>query len=122
MSFEESQPGLIIVRYAVQADLEVERQAALLARLEAVAGPVVIIFDVSPSIRMVPMDVPNFWLGVTGRAELLIRGMAIVTSSAAVRVAAGGFSLANLARGLRTEVKTVGSLEAANEWARELLS
>ncbi len=122
MSFEESQPGLIIVRYQVQADLEVERQGALLSRLEAVAGPVVVIFEVSPAIRMVPMDVPNFWLGVTGRAELLIKGMAIVTSSAAVRVAAGGFSLANLARGIGTEVKTVGSVEAATEWARELLS
>ncbi|MDP2275114.1 MAG: hypothetical protein Q8N23_13775 [Archangium sp.] len=122
MLFEESQPGLIIIRYREKADLEVERQGALLARLEAVAGPVVLIFDVAAEIRMVPMDVPNFWLGVTGRAELLIKGMAIVTSSAAVRVAAGGFSLANTARGISTEVKTVGSVEAATDWARALLS
>jgi hypothetical protein len=121
MSFEELQPGLIVVRYQEQEDLMVARQSSLLARLEAVAGPVAVIFEVPSSIRMVPLEVPTFWLGVTARADLQIQAMAIVTSSAGVRVAAGGFALANVARGVRTEVKTFSSVESASEWACELL-
>ncbi len=120
MPFEVAEPGLFVIRYEVAQDLEAARQSELIARVEQAGGPVVMLFELAPSIRMVPMEVPTFWLGVTGRAELSIRGMAIISSSAAVRVAAGGFALANLARGIRIEVKTYPSLEAAIEWARGL--
>ena len=114
----EPHPGLICVEYLTPADLEVKAQTALLARLEEKRGRVVIVFDVGSAVRSVPMDVPTWWLGVTARRELKLVGMAIVTDSSAVRVAAQGFSLANLARRIPTKVRTFKNLPAAETWAR----
>ena len=120
MSFEEVEPGLLVVTYRVVDDLAVTRQAPLLARLEEKRGRVVVVFDVGPAVRSVPLDVPNFWLGVTSRPELQLTGMAIVTSSIGVRVAARGFGLANVARRISTSVETFAHLEAALAWGRTL--
>lgn len=117
----EPQPGLICVEYRTPEDLQVSAQGALLARLEAKRGRVVIVFDVGPAVRSVPMDVPTFWLGVTARPELQLVGMAIVTDSSAVRVAAQGFALANLARRIPTKVSTFKNVPAAETWGLSVL-
>ncbi|MDP1822521.1 MAG: hypothetical protein Q8L48_04745 [Archangium sp.] len=122
MKFEERPAGLLRVSYAVADDLKKELQAPVLARLEEKRGKVVLIFDVADAVRSVPMDVPNFWLGVTARQELQLVGMGIVTRSIAVRVAARGFSLANTARGVPTTVETFTDLDAAASWAMALLA
>ena len=121
MKLEEPQVGLLSVRYGEADDLKVDRQQPLLARLEERRGPVVIIYEVADGLRSVPMEVPTFWLGVTSRLELGLVGMAIVTHSSAVRVAARGFALANVARGIPTAVQTFESVEAATTWAASLL-
>jgi hypothetical protein len=121
VSFDEVQPGLVVVTYRLAEDLAVSAQATLLARLQEKRGPVVLVFDVGAAVRSVPMDVPNFWLGVTARPELRLTGMAIVTKSIGVRVAAKGFALANTARSISTRVDTFAELEQALTWSRALL-
>jgi hypothetical protein len=118
----EPHPGLICVEYHTPEDLQVSAQQALLQRLEEKRGRVVIVFDVGPAVRSVPMDVPTYWLGVTARRELQLVGMAIVTNSSAVRVAAQGFALANLARRIATKVSTFKNVPAAEAWGLEVLS
>ena len=121
MKLEEAKPGLVHVEYVTGEDLGVESQRPLLDRLEEKRGPIVVIFEVGPAVRSVPMNVPTFWLGVTSRDELQLVGMAIVTTSAAVRVAARGFALANVARRIATAVKTFDDVPAAAAWGRSLL-
>lgn len=121
MRFEERAGGLLTVEYGEADHLKVEYQQPVLARLEEQRGPVVLIFLVGAAVRSVPMEVPTFWLGVTARRELKIAGMAIVTQSAAVRVAARGFALANVARGLATSVETFGGAAEAEAWGLALL-
>lgn len=117
----EPQPGLICVEYLTPDDLKVAAQAALIKRLEEKRGRVVIVFDVGPAVRSVPLDVPTFWLGVTARRDLQLVGMAIVTGSSAVRVATQGFSLANLARRIPIKVSTFKNVPAAEAWGQEVL-
>lgn len=116
--FEEIHPGVLLVTYADAAALAVEAQKPLLARLEEKRGPVSIVFHVHDSVRSVPMAVPTFWLAVTAREELQLRAFAIVTSHAAVRVAASGFGIANKVRGVQLPVSTFSSVAPAVEWAR----
>ncbi|MFT3708765.1 MAG: hypothetical protein QM817_14040 [Archangium sp.] len=110
---------MLLVTYADAGALAVANQATLISRLEEKRGPVAIIFDVHDAVRSVPMDVPTFWLSVTGRRELEIRAMAIVTHHAAVRVAASGFGLANKVRGVATKVDTFATVPSAVEWAAQ---
>lgn len=122
MSFEETKQGILVVQYAESADLAVESQQPLIARLDEKRGRVVIIFEVGAKVRSVPMDVPTFWLGVTGRLELQLAGIGIVTRSAGVRVAARGFGLANLARRTPIIVESFTDLAEASEWGQRLLA
>ncbi len=122
VSFEETKQGILVVQYAESADLSVESQQPLIARLDEKRGRVVIIFEVGANVRSVPMDVPTFWLGVTGRLELQLAGIGIVTRSAGVRVAARGFGLANLARRIPISVESFTDLAEASEWGQRLLA
>ena len=122
MAFEEVSPGVLVVRYETTDQLAPESQSQILRRLEERRGPVVLAFDVTAGVSAVPLEVPTFWLGVTGRSELQIRAMAIVTRAVLVRVAARGFSLANLARGAAVEVRTFEELAPAVAWCREHLA
>ncbi|MFZ5444766.1 MAG: hypothetical protein ACOZQL_32535 [Myxococcota bacterium] len=122
MPFEERSPGLLLITYAAGEELAAARQSALVARLEEARGPVALVFDVQPTVREVPIDVPTFWLGVTARPELQIRAMAIASRVTLVRVAARGFALANVARGLDLAVDTFSELEPALAWAAERLA
>ena len=121
MAFEEVSPGVLVVRYERGEQLAPESQAALLRRLEERRGPVALAFEVQAGVSSVPVDVPTFWLGVTGRAELQIRAMAIVTRAVLVRVAARGFSLANIARGVALGGRTSEELAPARAWCAEHL-
>lgn len=122
MPFSEPEPGLLLVTYRSGEELAVGSQGPLIARLEERRGPVVLVFDVQPAVRAVPIDVPTFWLGVTARRELQLRAMAIVSRVTLVRVAARGFALANVARGLDLAVDTFPDLEPALEWVRQRAS
>lgn len=122
MPFSEPEPGLLLVTYSSGEELAVGSQGPLIARLEEQRGPVVLVFDVQPGVRAVPIDVPTFWLGVTARRELQLSAMAIVSRVTLVRVAARGFALANIARGLDLAVDTFPDLEPALEWARQRAS
>lgn len=121
MAFVEPEPGVLVVTYRQADEMKAELQADVLARLEQ-RRPTVLVFEVGAGVRSVPIDVPTFWLGVTGRADLQLRAMAIVTKSAAVRVAAGGFALANTARRVAMEVKTFETMDDARAWARAKLA
>lgn len=116
MPFVEPEPGVLVVTYQRADEMKPALQGDLLARLEQ-KRPTALVFEVGAAVRSVPIDVPTFWLGVTGRAELQLKAMAIVTKSAAVRVAAGGFALANTARRVAMDVKTFESMADARAWA-----
>ena len=122
MPFVENTLGLLVVTYREGADLAVDRQVDVVARLEQQRGDTVLLFDVGPHVRSVSIDVPTFWLGVTGRRELRIKSVVIVTQSMAVRVAARGFALANTARGVDMRVETFKQLSEALEWATHALA
>jgi hypothetical protein len=122
VTLTEVESGLLLVAYLEAEDLSVARQAPLVARLDEKRGPVVLLFDVADTVRSVPIDVPTFWLGTTAQKDLRIIGMGIVTRAMSVRVAARGFALANVARGLDTQVDTFQDLESATAWARGLLA
>jgi len=121
--FIQHAPGLFLVRYDASEDLQPAKQADLVKALEAVPVPlpVAIVFALGPGVRGVDMDVPTFWLSVTGRRELRLRAMGIVTDSIAVKVAVQGFALANGIRGQEIAVKSFHDAELALEWAREEL-
>lgn len=109
---------MLLVTYADVGAMAVARQKPLITRLEEKRGPVTLVFDVQDSVRSVPMEVPVFWLAVTAREELQLKAFAIVTTHAAVRVAASGFGIANKVRGVKLEVRTFEAVKAATEWAR----
>ena len=93
----------------------------MLERLELKLGQTVLIFEVADEVRSVPIAVPTFWLGITGRPELGIAGVGIVTRAIAVRAAAKGFALANIARRVNTTVRTFEAIDEACAWGAELL-
>ena len=115
-NFTHDGSGLFAVRYEVNDDLLPERQEPLVSALrESVlqrkTGIVVVL---SPDIAGVDSSVPAFWLKVT--ATLTLAGMAIVTPSAGVRVAASGFRLANVVRGVKLPVETFDDEAAGRAW------
>lgn len=118
MTFTCPQPGLFVVTYRVASDLVPAAQRELIAAMEKAitAGPVAVVFDVGPDVRSVDLSVPGFWLDVTGRLPLA--AMSIVTGSAAVRIAARGFKLAQSVRKHPIAVESHQELEVAIEWAR----
>ncbi len=122
MRFEEVHPGALVVHYTSAETMAPEHQRALLARLEVASGPVALIFKVDSGVAGVPVAVPTFWLGVTGRRELQIRAVAIVTNAMLVRVAARGFALANVARGAAIAVETFDSVDTAVAWSQAQLA
>jgi len=111
------------VRYDTAEDLLPANQADLVLRLREAGArqPVAIVFDVGGQIRSVDLGVPGFWLGVSGDRSIALRAMAIASRTMAVRVAAGGFRLANQARRLPIEVRVVDTWEAGVEWASGVL-
>lgn len=123
MHVSSPRPDLLLVRYDTAEDLLPANQADLVQRLRELGArqPVAIVFDVGEKIRSVDLRVPGFWLGVTSERAIALRAMAIASRSLAVRAAAGGFRLANLARGLPLEVRVVDSSEAGVEWASGVL-
>jgi len=122
VTLTEVESGLLLVAYREAEDLSVTQQAPLVARLNEKRGAVVLLFDVADTVRSVPIDVPTFWLGITAQKDLRIIGMGIITRAMSVRVAARGFALANVARGLDTQVDTFHDGESATAWARGLLA
>lgn len=125
LPFTQPEPRLFVVRYSEPGDLApglqqpvVEAIVDASAKTRQATG---VIFCLESSIRGVDMAVPNYWLGVTGRTDTGLKAMAIVTTSAAVRVAAAGFALANRARGLELEVRSFATIDAATSWVRDLI-
>jgi hypothetical protein len=124
LAFTQPEPGIYVVQYFSPADLAPALQQPLIAALVESAKqsrPTGVIFSLQSSIRGIDMDVPTFWLSVTTRSDTGLKAMAIVTTSAAVRVAASGFALANRVRGLTLEVKTFPTEDVALTWIRGLL-
>lgn len=123
MHVSAPRPDLFLVRYDTDEDLLPERQAELVERLRVIGAqqPVAVVFDVADAIRSVDIGVPGFWLGVTGERSIALRAMAIASRSRAVRVAAGGFRLANQARGLPIQVQVFDTADAGVEWAGGVL-
>jgi hypothetical protein len=113
--------GVFVVEYEESGDLAPEHQGALVAELRALDSELrpALAFVLPPSIRGVSIDVPAFWLEVT--ATLPLSGMAIVTSSRAVRVAASGFQVANRFRNLDLPVRSFATLPEALQWLEQLV-
>jgi hypothetical protein len=116
-------PGLFVVRYRKPEDLTPARQDPLIAAMEAVPShkPVGVVFDVGGEVRSVEMDVPNFWLTVTGRRELRLRAMAIASPSVGVRIAAKAFGLTTSVRKLPIAVQSFTDVFEAIRWVRTKL-
>jgi hypothetical protein len=114
--FSEFQPGLFVVPVRTADDLSPVNQAPLVEELERALkrGKAGIVFEVDAAVRAVELNVPTFWLGVTGRLPLA--AIAIVTSALLVKVAARGFAGANRVRGLPTRVEVFTSVEEATAW------
>lgn len=119
--FEEPVSRVLLVRYAEAKDLDVARQAPVVARLEAEPAKVALLFDVGAAVRSVAIEVPTFWLGTTGRLAPKLAGLGIIASSAGVRVAARGFMLANRVRGSGFPVELFDDVASALDWARALV-
>jgi hypothetical protein len=113
-------PGLFVVRYWQPEDLTPARQTPLIAAVEAVPAPkpIGIVFDVSKDVRSVEMEVPNFWLTITGRRDLRLRAMAIASPSVGVRIAAKAFGLTNSVRKLPIAVQSFSDVAEAIKWVR----
>lgn len=118
MTFETPEPGLFVVHYQSAADLQPALQGPLVQALEQrlSQGPVAVVFDVGPTISMVELSVPSFWLDLTSR--LTISAMTIVTRSTAVRIAARGFKLALGVRKQPIAIETHDTLDDGVVWAR----
>jgi hypothetical protein len=125
IAFSQAEPRLFIVQYFTPEDLAPVLQQPLVDAIVAANAkthqPTGVIFCIQSTIRGVELAVPNYWLGVTSRTDTGLKAMAIVTTSAAVRVAAAGFALANRARGLALEVSSFSTVEAATHWVRDLI-
>lgn len=118
--FQQAAPGLFIVTYRTSEELDPQAQAPLVAELERACQrePAIILFDVGSDVARVDTSVPTFWLGVTER--LAFRGLAVVTTSTLVRMAANAFRLATVARGKSMRVAVFDTLDKAKAWAAEL--
>ncbi len=114
--FSEPRPGLFVLSVLSQTDLLPEHQGPLLKAVELALehGRASIVFQVDAGVRSVPMNVPTFWLGVTSRLRLA--GIAIVTESTVVRLAARGFGAANRLRGIATPVEVFATVAEALTW------
>ena len=121
--FTTEAPGLFVVRYWQAEDLSPARQQPLIAAIEAVPSPMPIglVFDVSRDVRSVEMEVPNFWMTITGRHELRLRAMAIASPSVGVRIAAKAFGLTNAVRKLPISVQSFVDVADAIKWVRAKL-
>lgn len=122
MNFDTLAPGLFVVRYPTAANLAPEAQTGLIDAVERAleAGPVAIVFDVGKDVHMVELSVPSFWLDATDRLPL--RAMSIIARSVAVRIAAGGFKLAQTMRRQPIAVEVHQTEAEALSWARAQLS
>ncbi len=121
--FTSEAPGLFVVRYWQSEDLAPARQQPLIAAIQAVPAPkpIGLVFDVSKDVRSVEMEVPNFWMTVTGRTELRLRAMAIASPSVGVRIAAKAFGLTNAVRKLPIAVQSFVDVAEAIKWTRTKL-
>jgi len=111
-------PGVFVVHYKTADDLDPDRQGALVQQVRTLgaASPVVIIFVLDPSVWKIDPKIPSFWLGVTGDKGIKLRGMAIVSASMAVRVAASGFGVTNTLRDVSVAVKAFTEAKDAIAW------
>ncbi|HEY3448535.1 MAG TPA: hypothetical protein VGK67_19420 [Myxococcales bacterium] len=118
--FSEPEPGLFLVAYEDPRNMAPDLQGPLIAAMEKAAarGPIGVCFRVSDSIPVVKLEVPSFWLGITGRSDLQLRAMAIASRSVGVQLAAKGFALSNRIRKIPIEVQTFADMEEAHRWVR----
>jgi hypothetical protein len=121
----EAEAGLFLVTYRAADHLSPAKNQPLVTRMKDWASAqqrrAAVIFDVGPQIGWVDLNVPSFWLGVTGAADCPIFAMGIVTRAAGVRVAATGFALANLVRKIDLTVEVFNDTAGALAWARAKL-
>ncbi len=122
--FETHAPGVFVVRYNRDAEMEPERQGPLLDAIRATArlGHVGIVFEVGPDVHWVDVAVPTFWLRATADDSLRIRAMAIVSGSTAVGIATAGFAAACAIRGTGLEARSFRSRPQALAWVCEKLA
>lgn len=113
-------PGVLRVRYEDAKQMAPLRQQPLLEaiREHAKAGPVAILFEVGPAIRVVSPAVPAFWLTVTGQPENRLCAISVVSPSLAVRTAASGFGIANSLRRIPLVLRAHEDLVEATAWLR----
>ncbi|MGC4115703.1 MAG: hypothetical protein QM765_14095 [Myxococcales bacterium] len=121
--FSELEPGLFLVMYEDPANMNPNRQGALVAALEkaALRGRTGLCFRVSDTIPRVRLEVPSFWLGITARADLNLCAMAIASRSVGVQMAAKGFGFSNRLRRIPIEVQTFDDVQQARGWVHQKL-
>lgn len=120
--YAEEPTGTFVVRYEQPGDLLPSLQTELVDALRASCArrKTGVIFLLDDQVTWVDTSVPNYWLQVT--ATLGLSGMAIVTRSAAVRVAATGFRLANIVRGVKLPVQSFEEEAPARTWMESALA
>ena len=119
----EASSRVFRVHYRMSSDLQADHQAGLVdaVRSAAARGPTAIVFVLEPGIRTVDVSIPTYWLGVTGREELKLRAMGVVSTSIGVVTAAKGFAIANVIRRIELEVRTFPIEAPALEWAKSVV-
>lgn len=117
MNFTE-RAGVFIVRYDDATALSPASQKTLESALRTASAtaPIGVVFVVSPSVRFVDREVPDYWIGVTEDGSVRIAAVAVVTPHPAVSVATRGFSAANILKNTAVAVKPFADEAAATAW------
>lgn len=120
MSERVVEPGVIEVVYASAEEMKPQAQLGLRRLLdEALAGgPVALVFYVR-KVPRVDAAVPKYWAEVTKQLAPRLCGMAVASSSMAVRAAARAFAVANILRRVEVDVQAFADEAQALAWARQ---
>jgi hypothetical protein len=115
---ERLSPNVLAIRYEWPDQLEPQWQRALVeaARARSAAGPVGLLFILTPRICELSPIVRVFWRRVLRDPELRVSAIAVVTSSWAIEVEALGFEVTNALSGQPLRVGTFEAEADALAW------
>ena len=122
MPFRLVVPQLLEVTYESSEQMAPAEQKPLLDAREfaCTEGPTVIVFYVR-KITSVDLAVPAMWQHVTKRLAPGLTGMAICSTSLAVRTAASTFGIANMLTRVPVEVRAFEGEPDGLAWAKKKL-
>lgn len=114
-------PGIVYWQYLEHDHLKPSYQGAATTAIEqqSLTGRVGVVVESGPTIRTVGLDLLTYWLEVSRRQNVKLAAIAIVSSSAAIRVAGTGFGLLTKRAGFAVAVGSYPTIGEAVEWLCE---